>query len=160
MRIKARQRVFIQRPAEEIFTYLSDLEHMTSWSSALVSIHKMTPEAICAGTLVQSTLSICDKRLEMIFEIVEYEPHSCLSFKSISGCTPCLVCYQFEPGEDGGTTLSVDVMLQLIEESCDLEEPIITYEIHRLLAYDLRTFKDMLESRAELRGGEIDGRGV
>ena len=149
IRIKARQRIFIDRSAEEVFTCLSDVEHMVGWSSALVSVQKLTPEALSPGTLVQGTLRVRERYMEMVFEIVEYELNRYLAFKSITGYAPCLVCYQFEPLEDGGTTLSAEVTLQLIEGDLDLEELTVSRALRRQLAYDLRTLKGILESWAE-----------
>ena len=156
IRIRARQQILIRRPAEEIFVYVSDLEHMTGWSSALVAIQKLTPEAVCPGTLVQSTLRMCDRQMEMIFEIVEYESGRYLAFKSITGSIPCFLCYQCEPMEEGGTTLTVEVTLQLIEDNLDLEESAANRALRRQIAYDLRTLKEMLEAWAELRAKGIE----
>ena len=84
----------------------------------------------------------------MTFEIVECEANRCLTIKSISGVSPCLFCYQFEPGEDGGTMVSQEAIIHHMEGVVDLTESVVISAVRRLLAYDLHTLKDMLESKA------------
>ncbi len=148
--IQARQSVVINLPAEDIFASLCDLEKMAGWSSALISSKQTTPDALGAGTIVESTIRFLGNWLEILFEIVEYEPNRCLTFKSISGCVPCLFCYQLEPVASGGTKLSEEAMIELIEEPGELMEPVITSALRRQLEYDLLTLKDVLEARAAM----------
>jgi hypothetical protein len=144
MQIKVRQQVYIGRPAASIFAYVSDLEQMTGWSSALVAVQKLTPEIIGPGTLVQSTLHVCERKLEMIFEVVEYESDRYLALKSIAGHTPCFFSYRCQPVVEGGTTLSAELALQWIEEDPALKEETISRTLRHQLAYDLRTLRDAL----------------
>lgn len=148
--IQARQSVFINLPAEDIFVNLCDLEKMAGWSSALISIQKTTPDALRSGAIVQSTIRFLGNWLEILFEVVEYEPNRCLTFKSIAGSVPCLFCYQFEPVEGGGTMVSEEAMIDLIEEPGELMEPVITSALRRQLEYDLLTMKDLLEAQAPM----------
>lgn len=146
--IKARQSVFIHCPAEEIFACLSDLETMTGWCGALVSLRKMTPEAICPGTIVKSTIRFFERWLEIVFEIVEYEPGRYLSFKSISGSVPCLFCYQFEPAQNGGTTLLEEATIQIFVLPDDRTASEVTASVNCQLASDLLALKELLEEGA------------
>lgn len=148
--IKAQQSVFIHRAAEEIFACLSDLETMTGWCGALVSLQKMTPEAVCPGTVVKSKLRFFERWVEIVFEIVEYEPGRYLSFKSIAGSVPCLFCYQFEPVPEGGTTISEEATLHLLALPDDLAEDEVTRLISYQLACDLHALKELLEAGAPI----------
>lgn len=100
------------------------------------------------GATVRSTIRFLGRWLDTTFEIVECEPSRSLTIKSISGVSPCLFCYQFEPVEDGGTTVSQEALIHLIEGMLDLADPVVTSVVRRQLAYDLLTLKDMLEARA------------
>ena len=141
MQIKVRQQVYIGRPAASIFAYVSDLERMVGWSSALVAVQKLTPETIGPGTLIQSTLYVCERNLEMIFEVVEYESDHYFALKSIAGHTPCFFSYRCQPMAEGGTTLLAELALQWIEDDLAVEEQAINRVLRHQLASDLRSLR-------------------
>lgn len=149
--IQARQSVNINLPTATVFASLCDLEKMTGWSSALISIEKTSlEEELHSGTIVKSTFRFLGRWLDILFEVVEYEPDRCLTFKSIAGYVPCLFCYQLEPVENGGTTLAEEAVINLVEEPGELMKPVITSALQRQLEYDLLTLKDVLEARAAM----------
>ena len=148
--IKEQQNILIKLPVEEIFAYMSDLENLNDWSSVIVSARKISDGAVQVGTKVRSTIRFLGRWMEMIFEIVECEANRCLTIKSISGVSPCLFCYQFEPVEDGGTLVSQEAVIQHTEGMIDLTESVVTSAVRRQLAYDLQTLKDMLEAKAAM----------
>jgi uncharacterized membrane protein len=149
--MESKQSVFIDLPTEETFAYTSNLENMAVWSTAVIAVKKLSPGATQAGTTVQSTIRFLGKWLDMIFELVEYEPMRYLTLKSISGGTPCLFYYQFDPAANGGVTVSLHSMIHLSQGILDLPEPMVTDTINRQLEYDLLTLKAMLETRIPTR---------
>jgi uncharacterized membrane protein len=151
--IKARQSILIRRPAQEIFACLSDLENMVGWSSALISVQKMTPEAVCPGTLVKSKICFFEQWMEIVFEIVEYEPVHYLSFKSIEGIVPCLFCYQFEPVQGAGTLISEEATIHLLALPAELTEQEVTEALTCQMGSDLRTLKRLLETGVSVYRG-------
>jgi uncharacterized membrane protein len=142
-----KQSIVINLPVEEIFAYMSDIENMVDWSSAIIAVRKISPGELHVGATVQSTIRFLGKWLDITFEIVEYEPSRYLTLKSISGVTPCLFCYQFEPSEDGGTIISQGTIIHLTGGILDLAEPVVTNVVRRQLEHDLLTLKDILEAR-------------
>jgi uncharacterized membrane protein len=144
--ITVRKSVFIDRPAEDVFARLNNLERMTGWSNALIAIEKLTPEEICPGTIVQCTVRFLGKQLDITFEIVEYEPARYLAFKSIAGCPPCLFSYQFDPVAGGGTNASEEARVHIVAELLEVTETAVSNAIHRQIEYDLLTLKDVVES--------------
>ena len=146
--MNVKQSIVINLPVEEIFAYMSDIANMVDWSSAIIAVRKISPGELHVGATVQSTIRFLGKWLDITFEIVEYEPNRYLTIKSSSGVTPCLFCYQFEPTEDGGTTVSQGTIIHLTGGVLDLAEPVVTSVVRRQLEYDLLTLKDILEARA------------
>ncbi len=151
--IKARQSILIRRPAQEVFACLSDLENRVGWSSALISVQKMTPEAVCPGTLVKSKICFFEQWVDLVFEIVEYEPARYLSFKSIAGIVPCLFCYQFEPVQNLGTVISEEATFHMVALPNGLTEREVTEAVNSQIEGDLRTLKERLEAGASTQGG-------
>lgn len=144
--MNVKQSVFINLPAEDIFAYVSDFENLVDWSNVMIAARKISPGAVEVGATIHGTVRFLGKWLDITFEIVEYEPSRYLTIKSTSGIAPFLFCYQFEPVEDGGTTISQKAMIHLTEEVIELKASVITNAVRRQIEYDLLTLKDMLEA--------------
>ena len=146
--MNVKQSVVINLPTEEIFAYMGDLENLVDWSSAVIAVRKSSPGAVHVGATVRSTTRFLGRWLEMTFEIVECEPSRFLSIKSIAGVVPCFFCYQFEPVEDGGTTVSLEAVIDLTGGILGPAESVVTNVVRRQIERDLLTLKDMLEASA------------
>jgi hypothetical protein len=149
--VNIKQSVVINLAAEEIFDYMSDLENQVDWSSAVIMVRNISPGVLHVGARVRSTIRFLGRWLDMTFEVVECEPGRSLTIKSIAGISPCLFCYQFDPVEDGGTTVSQEAVIQLTG-ILGLEEPVVTRVISRQMEHDLLTLKDLLEAFAAMNG--------
>src|SRR5215469_14687566 len=143
LKMNVKQSVFINRATEEIFAYMSDIENLVDWSSVTISTRKISPGELHVGATVKSTIRFLGKWLDITFEIVEYEPSRYLTFKSITGVTPCLFSYQFEPTEDGGTILSQGTIIHFTGAILDLTESVVTSVVRSQLEHDLLTLKDI-----------------
>ena len=141
-----RQRVVINLPAEDIFAYVSDLGNLADWSGATIAVRKISPGKMHVGATVRSTHRFLGRWMDMTFEIVEYEPSRRLTIKSISGVTPCLFSYQFEPLEDGTTDVSLETVIHLTGGMLRLTESMVANVVRRQLEHDMLTLKDVLEA--------------
>lgn len=141
--IRIQQSTFINLPVGEVFAYASDLGNMSDWSSVVIALKKISPGPMGAGATVRSTIRFLGEWFNIIFEVVEYQPERDLALKGISGGLPCLFGYQFEPTECGGTTLSVEAVVQIVGQG----DPVIVSALRRQVAYDLQTLKEILEVR-------------
>jgi hypothetical protein len=152
--VQVKQSLFINLSAEKIFTYLSTVENLMAWSSMISVVKHKPSETMQVGATVQSTIRFLGCWYDMTFEVIEYEPYSSLTIKSISGIAPCLFCYQLEPIEGGGTTVWQEAVVDLIEDFTEQAEQLITTALHRQLEHDLATLKDILEVRAVVAANE------
>jgi len=152
--IEARQSIRINRPPDEIFTYVSDLENLVDWCSVIISSRSISPGTIQAGTRVRTTVRFLGRWSETTFEIVEYKSGHYLTIKSITGIASCVFYYQFDPAEDGGTVVSQDAVVHLTEGSSDHPESVVTNAVRRQVKYDLQTLRDILESAVLGEGTE------
>jgi uncharacterized membrane protein len=144
-KIHVKQTIVIHLPVEDIFAYMSNLEHLLDWSSGVISVKTTSSDVMRVGAMAKCTIRFLGMRSEMIFEIVECEPNRFLTLKSISGVTPCLFYYQFETLEDGVTSIAQDSIFSFITGFADLAERAVINALHRQLEHDLLTLKDMLE---------------
>jgi hypothetical protein len=82
------------------------------------------------------------------FVIVECVPGRYLTFKSISGISPCLIYYQYEPVENLGTNVIVIQTINFTAGFLGFAEQVIKDAIRRQATNDLLTLKDILETTA------------
>lgn len=145
--LAVKRSIVINCPLQETFAYVSDLERMPDWASAMLTVRKSSPGTTMPGTRVKCSTRFLGTKLDVSFVVVEYEPYRSFTLKSIAGATSCLFTYQFDPGEDGGTIVSQESLFTLIEGVMNVTEPVIASAIKRVLEFDLLTLKDMLETR-------------
>jgi uncharacterized membrane protein len=137
--------VVINLSAEDIFAYVSDFGNLVVWSGSTIAARKISPGEMQVGAMVCSTHRFLGRWMDMTFEIVEYEPSRCLTIKSLSGVTPCLFSYQFEPLEDSATRVCLEVVIQLTGGMLGLTVSGVEQVVRRQFAHDLLTLKDVLE---------------
>lgn len=151
IKIKIENSMVINLPTEEIFAYMSDVEKLAEWSSAVISSKKTSPGEMHVGTTIQSTIRFLGRWLDMTYEIVECEPGHQLTFKSIAGVAPSFFCYRFEPSEGGGTIVSQEAIINCTGKIVGLAEPVVINTVRRQIEHDLLILKDLLEARAAMR---------
>ncbi len=144
--IHIEESMVINRPIEEVFAYVSDFRTTSQWQSGVVDV-RVTPEGpVGVGTQATFVRVFLGRRLEMTVELIEYEPPTKQTFKTISGPMPTTVSRRFEPTA-GGTKVS-----QVIESQAGgvfaLAEPLVARSFRRGVEADFGTLKDVLESGA------------
>lgn len=144
--IKVQKRIMIDLPAEDIFAYISQLENLLDWSGITVTVRKTSSGEVRAGTTMLSTMRFLGRWFTVAFEIVEYSPGRCLTFKSIAGSPSCLFCYQLEGQGDGGTATLGEAVVHVTDGLIDQPYPVIESAVSRQFEYDLQTLKDILEA--------------
>ena len=147
--IKVDHYVKVNLAVEETFDYISDLENMVEWASAMVEVKKVSPQELRIGTMIESRIRFLGRWFDMAFEIIECEPNRCLTLKSTAFVWPWLICYRFDQDESGQTVISQEAIIQSVEGVMDLNltKPVLTDMTRRMLEYDLLTLKDVLEAK-------------
>jgi uncharacterized membrane protein len=145
IKIDIKHSVSINLPVEEVFAYLCDIEKLTSWSSTVTSIKKVLPSEVYVGATLQAKIRILGMWLDVTFEIIECDPNRYLTIKSITGVSPCLICYQFESVAENKTNLVQEVEVHHTEGVLALTVPVIKSVLFRQLEHDLLTLKEVLE---------------
>jgi len=143
--MKVKHNVFINLPVEEIFVYMSNLENLSDWSGVVISARKISSDGMLVGSTVRCTIRILGRWFDTTYEIVECVPNRYLTFKSITGVAPSLICFQFEPVEGLGTNVIVEEIINFTGGFLGFTETLITRVISRQVANDLQTLKDLLE---------------
>ena len=139
----------IDQPLEEVFAYLSNPAHALKWRNTLIDCRPLTSDSLRAGSKFQERVKLLDQFVETTYEVIEYVPASCLTYKSIVGAVSDLVCLHLAP-TTGGTHLSMSVK-RTLEVLFGLAEPLAARAAQRIIQADLLTLKEQLEQRVDDR---------
>jgi len=143
---QVRVSLVIDRPIDEVFAFLSDMENNVKWRASQVDVLKTSPGSIRVGTTYRMVNRIFGRRLETEAEVVEYDPPRKCAIKDRSGRLPLKAQRIFEPVATGTrVTLILDAeprgLLRVVE-------PFFRSLGTRRLKKDVARAKDLIESRA------------
>ena len=144
MRIE--ESVQINRPVEEVFSYVSTVESQPEWSTSVIEVRKDTPGPPKEGDTFTSVSKFLGRRFETPFRITSIEPNRQFSYHATGGPLPdqrwTFACEEVS----GGTRFT-----QVVEGEAGgffrLAEPLLQRAAKRQFRANLGTLKDMLEAR-------------
>jgi carbon monoxide dehydrogenase subunit G len=143
---KVERSIVIDRPVEEVWSYVHDPSRDVTWQSTLIESEQLTDGPLGVGTKVREVRQFLGVRIEMAWEVTEYEPTSRSSIKGVSGPVPLNGSYLLE-AVDGGTRLTVTGELDA-HGLFKLAEPVFARMIGRELESNLGHLEDLLEAGA------------
>ncbi len=103
--VRFEQSVVINRPVERVFAFVSDLENDPPWSGA-AEMHRASPGPLGIGTTFRQRDSFLGRRLDLILEVVGYEPNRKITLKTTSGILSFAGTRLVEPADDGATRVT------------------------------------------------------
>ncbi len=143
--LKIESSVVINRPVEEVFAVLSNVENNPKWSSGFLEAKKTSEGPIGVGTTWRAVQKGLGQRIEAEVEVTEYEPNRKCTQKGKSPF-PVELHMAFESVE-GGTRVNV----RLEGEPggfFKLAEPLVKSMAKRNIEGDLANLKDLMEAHA------------
>jgi uncharacterized membrane protein len=145
--IKVENSVVINRPVDEVFEFVSNIENLPQWAGPVLEAKQTSDGPIGVGTTQTQVAQFLGRRIETSHEVTEYEPNKKLSTKTTSGPLPMEVHYILEPAEEG-TRVS---LVGNVDAGgfFKLAEPIVGRMLNRQTASDAANLKDLLEAQAE-----------
>ena len=135
--------IVINRPVDEVFTYLIDLEKNVIWRSGTVEAKKTSSGPIGLGTTYRMVNSAFGRRMEGEAEVTEYESNRRYVTKNRSG-VPIETERIFEP-VGMGTKVTFVIKAELAG-FFQLAEPLVAGMGKRRLESDVADLKDLIES--------------
>jgi carbon monoxide dehydrogenase subunit G len=136
--------IVIGRPVDEVWEFVHDTAKDALWQTTLVESEKLTDGPLRVGTQVREVRHFLGLRVEMAWEVTEYEPTTRSAIRGISGPIPLAGGYRLEP-VDGGTRLTVSGELDA-HGLFKLAEPVFARITGRELEANLGHLKDLLEA--------------
>jgi len=75
----------IDRPLKDVFAFVSNLNNLPKWNSAVVDLQQITPGPVNVGTKFKSVGEMMGRRIEGEVQVASYEPESQTGFKMNAG---------------------------------------------------------------------------
>jgi carbon monoxide dehydrogenase subunit G len=138
------ERVTIQRPIEEVFGYLADVERLPEWVASIQRSTVTSPGPVGEGTTFVQTLKLVGRTFEAPMEVHGYQPPRRFEFARRSGPMRARIGFDLTP-EGAGTR----VVLTFDGDSAGffkLGDPLLARLMAKQALADLETLKTLLES--------------
>ena len=133
----------IDRPVKDVFAFVANLNNMSKWNSAVVSLQQVTPGAVGVGTKFNSVGEMMGRRIEGEVQVTAYEPDSKSGFQMNAGPVQVNVTITCKPV---GTGTKVSLNAQGNPGGLfKLAEPIMAGRIKSLMEENLARLKTQLE---------------
>jgi uncharacterized membrane protein len=136
--------IVIDRPIHQVWDFVQDTGKDALWQTTLVESQVLTEAPKRVGTQVKEVRRFLGMRVDMTFELTEFEPHRRSALKAISGGIPLSGSYELEQ-VNGATKLTVSGQLDA-QRMFKLAEPVFGRMTSRELEASLGHLKDLLEA--------------
>lgn len=133
----------INRPVDEVYAYLSDLEHTPEWNWAINETRKTTPGPATVGTRYRQTRSVPQPGTE-ILEVTALETNEHIEVEGTLAQFAARLTYHLDE-RDGGTELTNTVNLEA-SGAVRLIAPALRNRINRAVADNLNELRNRLET--------------
>ena len=143
--INVQHSVVINRPIEEVFDFVSDVENSARWQTGVLECSRISQDPPGVGAKTRYVREILGRRVEAITEVTEYDPNRKIGFKT-DVPLPIEGSYSFET-VDGGARFTFTLQAEPTG-MFKLAEGMITRTIQKQMEDDCNKLKDVLESRA------------
>lgn len=75
----------VDKPIKDVFAFVANLNNMSKWNSAVVSLQQITPGDVGMGTKFKSVGEMMGRRIEGEVQITAYEPDTKTGFQMNAG---------------------------------------------------------------------------
>ena len=138
--------IVIGRPVDEVWEFVHDIANDRLWQTTLVESERLTDGPMGVGTRVREVRHFLGLRIELAWEVTEFEPTRRSAIKGISGPVPLSGGYRLEP-VDTGTRFTVSGELDA-HGLFKLAEPVFARITARELEANLGHLRDLLEAES------------
>ncbi len=144
--MRVEESVQINRPVEEVFSYVTTLESQPEWATPPIEVRKDTPGPPKEGDAFTNVAKFLGRRFETPFQITSVEPNRRFSFHATGGPLPDQR-WTFACEEVSGGTRYTQVVEGEPGGFFRLADPLLERALKRQFRTDLETLKDLLEAR-------------
>jgi uncharacterized membrane protein len=138
--------IVIDRPVEDVFAYVSDVNHLPEWAGTTVEVKDAPAGPLRDGATFADVGKFLGRRFETPFQATVEAPHR-LVYRSTAGAlVPHDWTYTFEPlGDSTRVTLAIEGEPGGFFR---LAAPLVRRALGRQMSKDLANLKRVIESRS------------
>ena len=137
----------INRPAEEVFAYLDQVDRHNEWQGQLVSTAIETDGPVRVGTRVIESRNVPGGARDFRYQITEHDPARKISFRGTAGLIRPAGTYTVYPIGESSSRMSSELDLNG-HGIGKLFAPLALRQAAKQLPVDQEKFKELLESGA------------
>lgn len=145
--IEIEKSAVINRPVEDVFAYVTDVENEPQWISEVMKVRMTSDGPVGVGTTYDNIVQFLGREIVDPHEVVQYEPNSKFAFKSYSGQISFEGTHSFEATSDGDTKFTFEAKGET-GNLFKLAEPIVNRMINRQWETNVANLKELLESQS------------
>jgi uncharacterized membrane protein len=138
--------IVINRPIEEAFGFLSNLENDVKWRREWVDAKKTSEGPLGVGATFRLVSEFLGRQIPTVYEVIEYEPNRSAAWKAVSGPLPLIFHRTFERAE-GSTHFTIRYEAE-VRGFFKLVMSLLARTVKRQHQSDLRKVKELMEARA------------
>lgn len=144
--VRAEESIFVERPIEEVFAYLTDLERVPEWQTNVLFL-QLQSGSLRTGAKLVELRKFLGRKVESVVEVTGYEPPYRYTIEVQSGPIPFEISNVLSDAE-GGTRIDAVVEGEP-GKFFGLVEWRVVKAVERELWNSLATLKDILEARTD-----------
>lgn len=137
--------ITIDRPATDVFAYLSDFERNPTWQNGMRSCRWITDPPMRIGSRYDQRARFAGRDIISVFEVVEYEPGHRVKATTVEGTFPITFTRWVEAVDDDTTRVRA-----IIEGDSSgffrILEPLMAPMVRRSIRKDYERLETLLES--------------
>lgn len=138
--------VLINRPPDEVFSYLSNFENNPLWQSGVQEATITSEGALDVGSTYTQVSKFLGRRIESRFEVVEYEPNRRVKAQSVESSFPITFTRAVEA--EGDSTRVTAVIEGDATGFFKLAGPLLDRMTQRQIEADYANLKTVLETQS------------
>jgi carbon monoxide dehydrogenase subunit G len=133
----------VDRPIDEIFTFLANPLNMPKWQSTMAGIEQVTPGPVGVGSKYNVHATMLGRTIDGVMEVTAYEPPTKFGFTNQAGPMQVMVAVTLKPV---GTGAKISINAQGNPAGLfKLAEGPMTHQIKSLMEANLARLKSVLE---------------
>lgn len=143
---------FIYRPLTQVFAFVATPENDFHWQYGTLMSTKISKGEMSLGTLFRVVGYFLGRRIESVYEVIDFEPNKMYGFKSLSGPTDSYTLYTFEVIK-GSTRINLSIQMSpgALLKSNDMT---IESKVKKQSRENLALLKEVLETSQVHRSSE------
>lgn len=142
--------VFIARPRQEVFDFLTRAENIPVWDSSVVEAEQIGDGPVALGTRSRGTSKIMGRRFNWVTESTHFDPPKKSVIRSVEGDLDFTISNTLEPQGDGTRlTYRIDAATGLGGVFGKLADTFVEKAHTRTVRANLETLADLLAEHPE-----------